>query len=108
MGAARPAKPVAFLREVSFEVLKLSDINAVADDMRRRIGMRPTVSSYDDHDVLSAFGNDVLVASSERGDWLCKNLATAHWHQDDGVLHEHFFETVAALLKGEKACNVCP
>lgn len=89
-------------------MLKLGDVNALADDMERRIGLRPAISSYDDHDVLSAFGNDVLVANSERGGWLCKNLAKPHWHEDDGVLHEHFFETVARLLKGEKACDACP
>jgi hypothetical protein len=89
-------------------MLKLSHADLIADDIAGRIGERPTITEHGDHHVLTACGHSVLIAATEGGDWFCKDVSKPHAHQDDNLLREHFLETVASMLLGDRACAACP
>jgi hypothetical protein len=88
-------------------MLKLLNLEPILVSVKESVGVAPTLNEHDHHTV-EALGRSVLIANAQNGDWLCKDVTKPHWHQDDNKLYIEFVRKVAALLKGEKACNECP
>jgi hypothetical protein len=86
----------------------LSSIEGLVTALRARHGIDPDVSELEDRHLLSSHGRVVYVCYGEKGDWLYGLVGAPHHHSDDNVLRDHFIESVAALLTGEKACAICP
>ncbi len=89
-------------------MLRLLSADRIANDIATRISETPTLTEYDDHHVLTARGHSVLIAATEGGDWFCKDVSKPHAHQVDNLLREHFLETVASMLVGDRPCAACP
>lgn len=87
---------------------RLYSTDGLVADLAALVGAKPGVTAFDDHHILTLGQRRILVATDDKGDWICRDLAKPHWHMDHAVLHRHFVENLAALLRGEKACMECP
>lgn len=89
-------------------MMQLLSIDGLVENIAARLGAVPIVTQQHDHHVLTLGDRNVLVAAADNGDWLCKDLSKPHWHQDNNQLRDHFLETVASMLRGDRPCMACP
>lgn len=92
---------------ISVGAVKLARIDNLVAAPAEQHELRVEIKRRATYHILRHGGQTVWAHTNERGGLLYGVVRSGHHHEDDGVLTQHFIDSVAALLNGEMVCDAC-